>query len=139
MIPEQGQHVKCLLRNGNSIEGIVDSWSDQQSIIKDLDGKSLTIIQRTSDDILLIRIMLEVPISAKIQSEIRKEIAVKLKEAADMPSNDELRLKTIAELKILSDKQERDIIAKKLKDHQISEVRKTKYEYPGFFQKQGTK
>jgi len=103
MIPEKGQHVKCLLRNGFVVEGFVEFWSDEQSIIKDLDEKSMSIILRPTDDIILIKIMTGTHHAVKKQNDMQKEISEKLKEAIELPSDDDLRIKSIAELKILSD------------------------------------
>lgn len=124
MIPQKGQHVKCVLRNNLIIEGIVESWSDDQSILKSLDDASLSIILHTAQDILLIKIIL------KNSSEIKNELQVKFEEAYSQPSDDKLRLKNMVELKKLLTEQERRIVSEKIKDHHISNVKETKYEAP---------
>lgn len=137
MNPEKGAHVKCLLRNNLMVEGLVESWSDEKSVLKSLDEKSLSIIQHSANDIILIKIIL-INDSPETQKEIESEISQKLKETLNLP-DDEFREKNIADLKILANKQEKLIITNKLREHHASEVRKTRYGYPGFLKEPSTK
>lgn len=141
MNPDKGCHVKCLLRNNILIEGIVEYWSDTKSVLKSLDGESLSIIQRTSDDILLVKIILkkfEKSEQKLIENKpivSRVEIAKKLKETLESPTDSDLQKKNIEELKKLSIQQEKEIVANRIKEHSASEIKKTKYSYPNFFKK----
>lgn len=130
MIPQKGQHIKCALRNNLIIDGIVESWSDAKSVLRSLDGTSVSIIQHSAQDIVVIKIILKESI------QIKSELESKFEEVYQQPSDDELRLKSMGELKTLMIKQEKKIIADKIKDHHVSDVKKVNYGQPGFFKKQ---
>ena len=134
MIPQIGQHVKCILRAGVVAEGIVEEWGTTAQL-RSLDGENILIITHPTDDIVLIKITVKSPIKNKISSNLENEF----KEIHDQPSNNDLRLKQMVELKALLLEQEKKIITDKLKDHSIGEVKKAKYEYPGFLAQQGSK
>lgn len=129
MTPQKNQHVKCALRNNLVIEGIVESWSDDQSILKSLDDASIFIILHTTQDVLLVKIIL------KNSSEIKNDLQTKFEEAYSQSSDDELRLKNMVELKKLLTEQERRIISEKLKTHHINNIKETKYESPSILYK----
>jgi len=130
MIPQKGQHIRCLLRNNLIIDGIVESWSDAKSVLRSLDDTSVYIIQHSAQDIVVIKIILKEPIK------IKNDLSTQFEEELTKPSNDELRLKNMAELKTLLNEQEKKIIAEKLKDHHVNgDVKKVTYEQPGFFPK----
>jgi hypothetical protein len=143
MIPQSGQHVKCILRNGTTVEGIVDEWSGNQAQLRSFDGKSILIITRPSDDIMLIKIILEDP-------EEKENILPPKYPAAEVWQNsvetthdvyDVDHNKSLAELKIDLAAQERHIIAEKLREHRpsIQGAGKVAYEYPGLITKPSIK
>lgn len=132
MTPQKGQHIKCILRNNLVVEGIVEFWSDDKSILRSLDGANISIIQHSAQDIVVIKIIL------KESSQIKNELETKFDEVYQQPSEDTLRLKNMAELKILMIEQEKKIIAEKIKDHHIGEVKKVNYGQPKFFKKPGS-
>lgn len=134
MIPQKGQRVKCAMRNNIVIDGIVESWSDSQSILRSLDGTSISIIQHTAQDIVVIKILLKEP--TKIKSELEKQF----EEVQKSPSDNELRIKDMAELKTMMAEQERRIVSEKIKDHRVvDDVKRVMYGQPGFFKKSSTK
>jgi len=126
MIPKKGQHIKCVLRNNLIIDGIVDSWSDDKSVLLSRDGASASVIQHTLQDVVVIKIIFKNLLQTK------ESLEQKFNETLSNPSDD-LRLKNLAELKTLMIEQEKKIISEKLKDHQIGNVRKVEYEQPRFF------
>jgi hypothetical protein len=146
MTPQPGQHVKCILRNGALAEGIVESWLVDEVQLKSLDGESILIITRPTEDIMLIKILLEIPKENEEQLEVHsidEEIKSDLKEKVELateamdPTNIE-SIKTLAELKIELAKQERKIIAEKLREHRPSAYAPstTPYHYPSVVDKQ---
>lgn len=56
MTPQPGQHVTVTLRNGLRIDGRVVSWSDSLSAIESPGGLATVVIQRTSEDVLMVAI-----------------------------------------------------------------------------------
>lgn len=115
------KHVKCVLRNGMVIEGIVVEWSESRVVLKSLDGESLMIVHKPADDILMTKVVL-VEESSEIVKEIpqptemQQQIKAKLKEVQQ--SNDqELQNKSVDELRQMVLEQERQIIAQKKKEH----------------------
>lgn len=121
MIPQKGQQIRCVLRNNLIIDGIVDSWSDGKSVLRSKDGTSISIIQHTAQDIVVVKIIL------KEAAQIKTELEEAFEKIYESPSEDELRLKNLAELKNLMNEQEKKIVAEKLKDHHIDGVRKVTY------------
>lgn len=132
MIPQKGQQVRCVLRNNLIIDGIVESWSDGKSVLRSKDGASVSIIQHTSQDIVVIKIIL------KETSQIKNDLEQQFEEVCQGPSDDELRLKNLVDLRTLMAEQDKKIIAEKLKEHHVEGVKKVAYGQPGFFTKPRT-
>lgn len=163
MIPEKGQYVKCLLVNGTIIEGIVETWNMYAAFsesankmigvveLKSIDDKSIIIIRHPDENILVVKISLEeVKVEAprtqiqKIKDKIIRKSKTEqiFEQKVAEPSNpyDATRNKSLAELKIELAKQEKEIVASKLKDHYLGDVRKVEYGgYPRISKKPGTK
>lgn len=59
MIPETGQHVKCMLRNNTIIEGIVEEWYGNYVKLMSLDKGSIFIIHHPEQDIILTKIVFD--------------------------------------------------------------------------------
>jgi hypothetical protein len=124
-------HVKLLLNNNIMIEGIVQEWSNSSVKLLSIDNNSVSIITHPDEDIRVIKIINNLPKPNKNNiPELEKEIEA----TYDQPSDD-LRLKTLVELKQELFKKEKEIVENKLKNHNISEFREIKYELPGFFKK----
>lgn len=137
MTPQTGQHVKCILRNGAIAEGIVEEWFANTVQLRSLDNESILIITHPSEDIMLIKIVLEKKEESEepvpTESEVR-EFESHFQEVADKTDpNDVDQIKTLAQLRIELNKQERRIIAEKLREHRpggtIPAVKN--YNYPG--------
>jgi len=126
---QKGQHVKCVLKNNLLLDGIVESWSDTISVIKSMDGLHSNIILNTLRDVIVVKIIHKHP--AQFKTELEQQFT----ETVLAPSDDELRLKKMAELKSLLVEQEKKIITDKLRSHHVSEVKKVNYEFPRFRQK----
>lgn len=132
------KHVKLLLESGVLLEGIVVRWHKDQVELLSLDDSITLIVTHPDEDIRVIKI---------IHQELKKEPYVEICESQqkleikqskldqrfekvkNQPSDD-LRLKTIAELKHELIKQDKKIIAEKLKDHSLGEVKQVKYCLP---------
>lgn len=150
MIPKDGQHVKCILRNGAIAEGIVQEWYANEAILGSLDGESTIIITHPTEDIVLIKIMTDSPHEEKEEVSEAQKVADKIREksleekfqelhANHDPNNSDDR-KSLAELKIAMAEQERKIIAERLKDHRPTSMpRKVEYGIPGLGKKPRTK
>jgi len=164
MTPQTGQHVKVILSNGVIAEGIVEEWHPNTVQLRSIDGESILIINKPTEDIMLIKIILEKPKEkADFESvpsvEEANEFAAHFQEVADSTDPyDNAGVKTLAQLRIELNKQERRIIAEKLKEHRpgigsksISrtynypgavsspEARRNQYGYPGSSKKPSTK
>lgn len=150
-----GNHVKCVLQNGAVVEGIIEIWEENRVQLKSLDGKSILIISHPSRDIMLIKIILEeedyqLPpeqwdidertSAQKVADKIRAKASVqkteleeKFDEAVEVhdPNNPDDR-QSLAELRVELAKQERQIIAEKLREHRPSPYKPgtTPYHYP---------
>ena len=152
MTPEVGQRVKCFLRNGNVVEGSVQSWLPDEVVLLSLNGETLMIIHNPKQDILMTKVVLSE--ASEQTAEIPKSkptfpvVAATLEEGFHLLTTEEdddvdpmaLRAKSTAELKIELAKQERKIISEKLRDHHpdTQMPRRKIYGYPRFFTKQST-
>ncbi len=163
MTPHAGQHVKCILRNGAIAEGIVEEWFANVVQLRSLHDDSILIITHPTEDIMLIKIMPEqaldeveevspTPIPWEHEEkanygtkELRQEFRERLygpqdldeqfKAAAEATDPHDIdSVKSLAELRIELNKQERRIIAEKLKEHRPNAApykpSTTPYHYP---------
>lgn len=139
MIPEVGQHVKCLLKGGAVAEGIVEEWFNNYVKLRSCDGTGIFIIHHPNEDIVLTKIILDDDIAnykepAEPPSQPSSALEAQFLQTLQEPVSN-LRTKKLAELRVELAKQDRKIIADKLKDHHISEVKKVQYGVPGFLKK----
>lgn len=128
MNPQKGQQVKCVLRNNLIIDGIVESWTDNKSVLRAKDGSSVSVIQHTDQDVVIVKILFKEPVQMK------QDLEAQFEQEWEKPSEDELRLKNLADLKSMMIEQEKKIVANKLREHHIEEVKKVTYGQPGFLQ-----
>lgn len=145
MIPQMGQQVKCIFRNGVISEGIVESWQTHNVQLRSLDGKSILIITNPAEDIMLIKIVLENPSNLEELPDISQAIDQTLENVPSQPTiainpYDADYNKSLAELRKERAEVERRIITEKLKEHRPSiGGGKVKYEQPGFNKKPSIK
>ncbi len=142
-----GQLVKILFRNGTSVEGIVDIW-DEDFILRSEDSKSYLIIQNPEQDIMLVKVMKEENPKAESVYEDRenrpKPFIPTQKDENEDPDFSEinpisLRAKKISELHLAAIEEEKKIIAARLNNHKITEVKPVQYGYPNILNKKGNK
>src|SRR5271155_2592435 len=115
MIPQKEQHVKCFLRTGMVLEGMVEEWSDAQVVLCSLEGRSLMILHNPVQDILLTKVIL-VPEPVVVSEPVKSEdIKQKLEEVQEI-EDPELRTKSIEQLRQLVVQQEKEIIANKTRE-----------------------
>lgn len=146
MKPDKGQHVKCLLINSAMAEGVVEEWNSDYVKLRSLADQSIVIIHHPERDIMLTKIVFEkivedseVP-SVEELIEVKTELEQEFVQEYEKPSDDDLRTKNLAKLKIMLIEQDKKIVAEKLKDHHIADSTRTvKYGYPGFFSKPSIK
>jgi hypothetical protein len=123
MIPQIGQTVKCIFRNGTLIEGIVEEWGNQ-AILRSLTDESILIIPHPAQDLIIIKIVAlkkqstseTADIEQKSSEHIQQPIKNKLEEA-QQTTDPELKNKSIKELQNLVIQQEKLMISKKMQDH----------------------
>jgi hypothetical protein len=125
MIPKPGQRVKCFMRTTTVLEGIVEEWSDNQVVLKSLNGESLMIVHRPLEDIMITKIVLEKileenpgkePIIPVRPSQGKTTMAEALKQVLESTDEDlnQANLKRLRELVVEQDKK---LIAQKRKEH----------------------
>ena len=136
------KHVQILLQNNMILEGVVKYWDNNQVIIVSLDDQSASVILHPKEDIRIVKILKntvlsDIPVKpAEDPEQQLKNIENKFKETYQAPSDNDLRLKNLVDLKSELIRQEKLIIANKLKEHTIGEVKAVKYEQPRLFKKQ---
>ena len=127
-----GQHVKCFLRSGMVLEGIVEESTGAQVVLRSLQDESLMIIHRPGEDIMLTKVMpegesQEVPVDNNPKDPalvvtmspnipIKEQVRSKLNEALQT-EDPELQKLSIDELRQLVKEQDRQIIAQKRREH----------------------
>jgi len=134
MIPQKGQQIKCFFRTGVLVEGTVEEWSDQQAQLIASDSHSIIIITNPKQDVMMIKIMLT---DQKPSNENKKIKDLNINSKIDPKINpfDDLKNKKLAELKIELNKQEREIISQKMKEHQPTNIQPIRYYYPNILTK----
>jgi hypothetical protein len=124
---DKGQHVKCFLRSGMVLEGIVEESTGAQVVLRSLNDEGLMIIHRPSEDIMLTKVLPEpeAPEDIEIEPEpqtpenkapAKEQIKAKLREALEAESP-ELQNMSLEELRHLVVEQEKQIIAQKKREH----------------------
>lgn len=128
-----GQLVKILFRNGTSIEGFIDKWSDESSeyILKSIDGENIFIIQDPVNDIMIVRVKLDSP-QKNNEIEPTKQISQLQKIPLQLPLDMDLRTKTLTQLRTKAIEEEKKVISEKLKDHSITQNIPVNYSLPSF-------
>lgn len=138
MILSKGKHVRCYLKIGTVVEGIIEEWSEQQALLKSLNKQSLFLIARPNEDIVLTEIIFP----EREASDTQVAIKEKLQEIREPTEGAEINKSDVQQLKKLLVEQEKKIIFDKVKEHSISEAKnrkyEDKYELPGFFKKPRT-
>jgi hypothetical protein len=116
MIPQPNDTVIICFKNSNiQLEGIVVSWTENESVLKTLSGKSTIVINKTLENVLFYKI-----IEAKSQYSSLK----------DKPIKTEDDIKSLADYKIELNDLERAEIREKLTSHSIGEARPISYGSP---------
>lgn len=136
--PVIGQHVKCFLRNTMVLEGIAEEWSNTSVVLRSMDGKSLMIVHRPSEDIIMTKVVLEEPeeISEEKkvveETEAKQHIRGKLHEVMQPTGDEELDKLNINQLRQMVVDQDRQIIAQKRREHfgTPGNARTTQYSSP---------
>lgn len=124
-IVTKGSHVRYFLRNGMVLEGIVEEDTAAQVVLRSLEGESLMIIHRPTEDILMTKVLLD-PVQEQVPvekpeptkpSEMQEKIKGKLHETLQMSDDPELQKKSVEELRQLVHEQEKQIITQKKREH----------------------
>lgn len=136
MIPKLGQYVKVYFRNGMQTEGTISVWSKEESVILMPDGKSSCLIMNTSEDVCSVQMFHDMSETKIGLREHLTNLEEQFQETYEAPSEDDLRLKKLSDLKKLMVEQEKKIIKDKLVDHNISGAPKPEYEkIPSFLKR----
>lgn len=133
-----GQYIKVVFKNGTQLEGLVESWTDKQSVLKSIDDTSLMIIFNTLEDILAVKIILNFSSPAEAPKR-RTALETEFEEVRKSPSTDDLRILKLAELRKRLNKEEQEIIKQRFNEHQPSQVGNTSYGIPNLNTKHGPK
>lgn len=132
-----GTLVTVSLSNGQVLTGNVENWSTENISLRTAPTAGITIILHPERDIVFIYFkenMKENIQPPPFLEESDQEFEAVLKE----PFSD-LKVKKLAELRILRSNIEKDIVANKLRTHSVSGVKKANYGLPEFFKKPGSK
>lgn len=127
---EPGKHVKYFLRNGMVLEGICEKDGGSEVVLKSLDGKSLMILHKPAEDIMMTKVVLieeteppqeeEEPYNEPQPTdhvEFHDRAVAKLREVQQAGNDPELAEKSMTELREMVQDQDRKIIAEKRREH----------------------
>lgn len=127
---EPGKHVKYFLRNGMVLEGIVEKDTAAEVVLKSLDAKSLMILHKPTEDIMMTKVVLVeeveelLPEEASYEEpqptdhvEFHRKAVTKLQEIEDARGDKELEEKSINELQEMVREQDRQILAQQKREH----------------------
>ena len=135
MTPKVNDYVRIFFRNGMQAEGNIIMWSSNRSSLALPDGKSTCIIMKTDEDIMMLQILNDISETKIGLREHFNELEEQFENTVELPSDDDLRLKKLADLKKMMIEQEKKIISEQLKDHTISTVQRPQYGTPDIFKK----
>lgn len=135
MILTKGQYVKVVFQNSMAMEGIIDSWSDEKSLLIASDGKSSCLIMNTKKDVMLVKITEKLPTHNELVKEAT-QLEQQFEQVKLEPSSDDLRIKKLANLKKMMIEQDRKIIAEKTRGHITTGQQAVQYGYPTTFRHQ---
>ena len=134
---EKDTQVTIGLIGGHTRAGKVEKWCEEIIVLRSTSGSGITIINHPDRDIVFIHYERPIPSKTEDLKQILDNTNELWEEALKQPMGD-LKNKRLAELKILANQAEKDLIASKLKEHTIGEVKKVTYGSPQFFKKPGT-
>lgn len=121
-----GKHIKVIFKNGSQVEGIVSSWSSTQVRLISEDEASMLIIMNISEDALAVKITLD---NKKPEQKLQG-LQEQFQEVYEQPSNNDLRLMSLAKLKTAMIEQEKKIVSEKIRDHTPSQIQRVEYGNP---------
>jgi hypothetical protein len=128
MNPAKGQFVQIRFNNGTFFDATVEEWSDQKSIVILSDTNDRVIIQKTLQDILLVKIFAN-KVSPQVKQHQDTEVEQEFTYLKEQPK-DESTLKRMAELKDELNKIERQEFSKKVTSHTANGMREISYGLP---------
>jgi hypothetical protein len=128
MTPSKGQKVQVRFNNGVFFDAIVENWSDQKSVLVLPDTGDKVIIQRTLQDVMLVKIFNSQKPS-KVEIEEPNEIHEEFEVLKNQPKN-ENNLKRMSELKDALNKLEREEVLKQATSFKASGIRQVTYGIP---------
>jgi len=115
---EKGFYVKCFLKNGFAVEGIVIAWSDEEIEIECIIDNSITLIHNPKEQLVITKISLKDPQEVMNKN---KKISQSIEDKNDLQD-------------VAIDDEEENNFPKEYK-----EVGQVAYGYPGFFKDQSAK
>jgi len=120
---EKNQFVKVFFKNSICADGFVEHWTNQNAVLISMDGKSRFIIQNVSEDVIAVKIFLDI-IKPKPKQHVEKQ-------PETINQDDKyFKIKSLIELRKLQLEQEKKIISEKLKEHSPIYSKQIKYQNP---------
>jgi tetrahydromethanopterin S-methyltransferase subunit A len=129
---QQGQFIQIRFNNGVFFDAIVEEWSDQKSIVKLADTNEIVIIQKTLQDVLLVKV-LAVKNEPIVKQQYKSEVDEEFETLKAQPKNNDT-LARMAELKDELNKIEREELLKKTLSHKPSGLKEVTYGIPRHIQ-----
>lgn len=152
MKPNKNDLVKIFLKNGLQVEGRVQSW-DKQIILSSEDSDNYLVITKTKY-VLMYKVVKENKLNnfyspeirekndfyqEEVESNFEQEDFQASSELQENLNSQDLKIKTLAELRKAQIEEEKKAIAKRMKEHHIGQLRKVEYiahdQIPGFYKK----
>jgi len=144
---KKGQHVKLVFRNSTQLEGVVDTWENNTAVLVSKDQKSKMIVLNVSSDVMAIKVSLdaetqsEQPHQEQYQPEQKEterqwsksktdDLQDRFEEIKSAPSQDNLRIKNLADLRSMIINEEKNIVREKLRSHYPTTVGQSYYGNP---------
>ena len=137
MTPVQSDNVKIFFKNGLQVEGKVYSWGKKKIQLVSDDGCNFMVIQNPKEIVMykITKTVTDLNDKNFIPDKIEVEDYSETFKSIEREDSLDLRAKNLADLHKLKIEKEKKEIANKLKEHHITEIKKVKYEQPGFFKK----
>jgi sRNA-binding regulator protein Hfq len=134
---KKGQYVKLVFRNSTQLEGLVETWENNTAVLVSKDQKSKMIVLNISSDVMAIKVSLDddiQPEKPQPQEHASKskveDLQDKFEEVKSAPSQDNLRIKNLADLRTMIINEEKNIVREKLRSHYPTTVGQSYYGNP---------
>ncbi len=125
---KKGDYIKCYLVSSALVEGNVEEYNDNLIKLSSKEDNSFILIFNPKRDIVFVKVCAPKVTYDNLSEQFQEELKVVPKNEQELDSKN----MKLAQLKIMLNKKEKEILANKLKEHTVGQIKEVKYEQPRF-------